>query len=217
MIEFDGVSSLTHDVTFPDEITLCCWVYPYELKVTLLFGVLGAMVYMLTDGVVRNGVFGGYDIGPAIPKYEWTHITAYGNKTTGEGIMWYDGEVVAKGTNHTYAPTADKTKIQLGNAEGYTHDPYKMKGAMDDFRMYGRLLDENEIYTIADCQKQDFIIDEMEAWLPCDEPEGILTASCSPVNQEGVTVIGTPKSVVREKELAEIKPIEVTPIVAGTV
>ncbi|MEU4237704.1 family 43 glycosylhydrolase [Actinoplanes sp. NPDC026619] len=88
----------------------------------------------------------------AFPGGSWQHLAVTLDGTTGTAAMYLNGVAIAKATGVTAKPADlyDKTKTYSGfiGKSLYTGDP-AFDGAVDDFRIYGRVLTPAEILTMS--------------------------------------------------------------------
>ncbi|WP_326554515.1 family 43 glycosylhydrolase [Micromonospora sp. NBC_01813] len=87
----------------------------------------------------------------ALTGGEWKHLAVTVDSVTRTAVMYLDGVAIARATDVTVRPA------DLHNAAGsdagyigrslYAADPY-FAGEVDDFRIYGRALDADEVYAL---------------------------------------------------------------------
>lgn len=107
----------------------------------------GTVIVMHDDGSIfwqgqggsQNSIFGGY-----VPDNNWHHVAVTYGQTTSDTISIYVDGVLSASTPVTNGwawPTNQELEL------GASHDSYwkKLNGQMDDFRIYSRVLTQNEI------------------------------------------------------------------------
>ncbi|MFF9001325.1 beta-L-arabinofuranosidase domain-containing protein [Streptomyces achromogenes] len=104
----------------------------------------GTLRYAITAG--GGGAEARIDAGP-LPTDRWVHVAvAYG---TGTAVLYVDGREAGRNTDVTVEPRDFGNHIRSGYlGRSQYPDPY-LKGAVDDFRVYGRTLTPAEVSALA--------------------------------------------------------------------
>lgn len=92
---------------------------------------------------------------PVLMTGLWKHITVTLSGNT--GILYVDGLEAARNSNMTLNPSSlgNTTQNYLGKSQ-YEHDPY-LDGLVDDFRIYSKALDADEVKTLFDSKQSMYI------------------------------------------------------------
>lgn len=111
----------------------------------------------LTTGLVTNDVFegaGGTASTSGVAVGTWTFIAMTADANADTGTVYFNGALEVTGIDHT--GTTVGTSMSLGTRTGSTDF---FTGALDDWRMYDRLLPTDEIETIFALRGNDGIRD----------------------------------------------------------
>lgn len=110
---------------------------------------------------------GGY--GTTVPIVgEWYNLIAIGSDPDNFNELWINGSLELR-TRAYKSETS--TYLEIGGSRGLTE---YLKGIMEDFRLYNRVLTQGEIETIAYLDGSDRIFDGLDLWYPFnDGPPGL--------------------------------------------
>jgi len=144
-----------------EQVTICTWVYLNQNRTWARIFDFGSgtginmfltpqaasnpvlRFAITTSGASGESIFGGRT---ALPTGQWVHVAVVldGTKAT----MYMNGKVVALSNNiYTYPWEMGKTTQNYIGRSQYSSDPY-LDGLIDDFRIYNRALDQDEIQAI---------------------------------------------------------------------
>lgn len=112
---------------------------------------------------------------------DWVHICAVFDGDTHQAQLFLDGELVASGTNTEYPISRlahlenSELSIQIGSTNALSNDFDNYRtffGQMDEIRIWGRALNQHEIY----CNKDKALSgqeDSLLLYYRCNEPPGL--------------------------------------------
>lgn len=107
------------------------------------------------------------------------HIAVCPDVSNTDRFIYLDGVLVDSNTTASFAGTQNGT-FYLGQGPGGTGQGWY--GAIDDFRIYERILTQKEIETIYTCRGTDGIIANISHWWPLDDGvEGATVSSLTDI------------------------------------
>ena len=117
---------------------------------------------VLTSDLLQAGTLGTATL--TFATYE--HIAVVQNVTGGTRLFYIDGVLVNTIGSASFSG-AQNGLMRIGNAYGGSSQAWN--GALDDLRVYDRILSPNEIETIRTLRGQDYILDGLAHWWPMNE------------------------------------------------
>lgn len=178
-------------------VTISCWIR-YDAPPTITQRPWGAANYFELRSNTQGG--GGSN--------QWANDMystggSYGTTTPALGV-WYNvvctgsipdvfHELWVNGTREVLESInqyESSTYLEIGGSRGINEF---MEGAMEDFRIYNRVLSQAEIETIATCDGTDGILEGLEYWWPLNDntPGASTPYPIDIINGANLTIRGT--------------------------
>lgn len=95
------------------------------------------------------------------------HVVDCVDVTNTDRFMYIDGVLVDSVASASFAGAQSSVYMMIGSSYGNYSEAWY--GAVDDFRIYERVLTQEEAQTIYTCRGTDGIIDDLSHWWPMDE------------------------------------------------
>lgn len=143
---------------------------------------------VLTSDLLQAGTLGTATL--TLGTYH--HLAVVQNVTGGTRLFYVDAVLVNTIASATFSG-AQSGLMRIGNAYGGASQAWN--GALDDLRVYDRVLPLDEIQTIQATRGHDYILDGLAHWWPMNEgAEGTTIASLIDViaGLNCTTITGTP-------------------------
>jgi len=176
-------------------VSISCWIR-YDVTPTITQRPWGAENnFELRSNTEGGGgsnqwaadLYGTGSYGTTVPALgSWYNVLATGSDTNNLSELWVNGTLESSTTETS---SVSSTYLEIGGSRGINEF---MQGAMEDFRIYNRVLLPEEIETIATCDGTDGILEGLQYWWPLND--GALGTS----NPHPIDIInGTDTLVVR--------------------
>lgn len=110
-----------------------------------------SLVFTVSSGTTSLGPFDNTVARAGVRYGSWMHIAATWDASTGEVSLYVDGRLISRARNDEYPAVSMRPTVsylQLGSFNGLTNDPdtqHPLKGRMDEFCLYDRVLDVDEL------------------------------------------------------------------------
>jgi len=86
--------------------------------------------------------------GGVVQSNVWQHVALTYDKASGQGVLYYNGTVVASQNLGSYTPRTAGRNVYFGRRVAPTGDQATFEGSLDEVSLYGRALSSNEIAAI---------------------------------------------------------------------
>lgn len=111
-----------------------------------------------------NDMYGNGSYGTTTPQLgQWYNVVCTGSDAGNFSELWVNGVREVLDTKNR---SETSTYLEIGGSRGINEF---MQGAMEDFRVYNRVLTQAEIETIATCDGTDGIIEGLDYWWPLND------------------------------------------------